>query len=672
MDRRVVFTPSGLDGVVPDGVTVLDAARQMGVDIDSVCGGRGICGRCQITPSNGVFAKWGITATETSLSGLAETETNYRAKRALVPGNRLGCAARICGDVVIDIPAISQVHRQIVRKDLDLDPIIVDPSFSLFYLTIPEAQLGDSVSAADALSNAVAAQHKRKAPEVARRALSTLHSAMAKSEGEVTVAVRHTDGADQIIAAWPGFVDAAYGIAVDVGSTTVAGHLCELLTGEIVGSYGLMNPQIRFGEDLMSRVSFVMMNPGGEVELTNAIRAALNELITNLVKNAGITKSNVLEITIVGNPIMHHIVLGIDPTPLGMAPFVLATNESVSGWANELDLDLPNAAYYVGPCIAGHVGADTAAAILAEGPHRSKEMQLLVDIGTNAEIVLGNTSHQFAASSPTGPAFEGAQISAGQRATAGAIEHVRIDRTTLEPRVKVIGSELWSNEPGFIESLGDTVVTGICGSGIIEVIAEMYLSGIIDTDGVVRGELTSKSSRIVSDERTFSYLFYEHGDTKLYVTQNDVRAIQLAKAALRAGIDLLVEHAGNPVVHDIRLAGAFGAHIDPVYAMVLGLVPDCPVAGVRAVGNAAGAGAVQSLLSRKLRHEMEDTVRKVTKIETATEPRFQQLFVEAMAFPHKTALAPNLAKVIDLPARVASSADGQGRGQSRSGRRRRP
>ena len=672
MERRVVFTPSGLDGVVPDGVTVLDAARQLGVDIDSVCGGRGICGRCQITPSNGVFAKWGITATETSLSGLAETETNYRAKRALVPGNRLGCAARICGDVVIDIPAISQVHRQIVRKDLDLDPIIVDPSFSLFYLTIPEAQLGDSVSAADALSNAVAAQHKRKAPEVARRALNTLHSAMAKAEGEVTVAVRHTDGADQIVAAWPGFVDAAYGIAVDVGSTTVAGHLCELLTGEIVGSYGLMNPQIRFGEDLMSRVSFVMMNPGGEVELTNAIRAALNDLIANLVKNAGITKSNVLEITIVGNPIMHHIVLGIDPTPLGMAPFVLATNESVSGWANELDLDLPNAAYYVGPCIAGHVGADTAAAILAEGPHRSKEMQLLVDIGTNAEIVLGNTSHQFAASSPTGPAFEGAQISAGQRATAGAIEHVRIDRTTLEPRVKVIGSELWSNEPGFIESLGDTVVTGVCGSGIIEVIAEMYLSGIIDTDGVVRGELTSKSSRIVSDERTFSYLFYEHGDTKLYVTQNDVRAIQLAKAALRAGIDLLVEHAGNPVVHDIRLAGAFGAHIDPVYAMVLGLVPDCPVPGVRAVGNAAGAGAVQSLLSRRLRQEMEDTVRKVTKIETATEPRFQQLFVEAMAFPHKTALAPNLAKVIDLPARDVSSADGQGRGPSRSGRRRRP
>ncbi|MFM2437086.1 MAG: hypothetical protein RL353_1076, partial [Actinomycetota bacterium] len=631
MERRVVFTPSGLDGVVQDGLTVLEAARQLGADIDSVCGGRGICGRCQITPSNGVFAKWGITVTESSLSGLAETETNYRAKRALVPGNRLGCAARICGDVVIDVPAISQVHRQIVRKDLDLEPITVDPSFSLYYLTVPEAQLGDSVSAADALANAVATQHKCRAPQVARRALNTLHNAMTKSDGELTVAVRFTKNLDQIVAAWPGFVDTAYGIAVDVGSTTVAGHLCELLTGEIIGSYGVMNPQIRFGEDLMSRVSYVMMNPGGDRELTKAIRVALDDLVGNLVATAGISRANVLEITIVGNPIMHHIVLGIDPTPLGMAPFVLATNESVSGWANELDLDLPNAAYYVGPCIAGHVGADTAAAILAEGPHRSTEMQLLVDIGTNAEIVLGNTKHQFAASSPTGPAFEGAQISAGQRATAGAIEHVRIDRQTLEPRIKVIGSTLWSNESGFAESLGDTAITGICGSGIIEVIAEMYLSGIIDTDGVVRGELAARSSRIVADDRTFSYLFYEHDETKLFVTQNDVRAIQLAKAALRAGIDLLVEHAGSPVVHDIRLAGAFGAHIDPVYAMVLGLVPDCPVAGVRSVGNAAGAGAVQSLLSRKLRYEMEETVRGVTKIETATEPRFQELFVAAMA-----------------------------------------
>ncbi|MFM8776715.1 MAG: drug:proton antiporter, partial [Actinomycetota bacterium] len=231
MQHRVVFTPSGLDGVVDDGVTVLEAARKLGADIDSVCGGRGICGRCQITPSTGVFAKWGITVSQDSLSAPGETEVNYRAKRALVPGNRLGCAAKICGDLVVDVPATSQVHRQVVRKDLDLEPITVDPSFSLFYLTIPEAQLGDSVSAADALVNAVATQHKRRAPEVARRAQATLHAAMAKAAGEVTVAVRHDAAADSIVAAWPGFVDSVYGIAVDVGSTTVAGHLCELLTG---------------------------------------------------------------------------------------------------------------------------------------------------------------------------------------------------------------------------------------------------------------------------------------------------------------------------------------------------------------------------------------------------------------------------------------------------------
>jgi uncharacterized 2Fe-2S/4Fe-4S cluster protein (DUF4445 family) len=334
----------------------------------------------------------------------------------------------------------------------------------------------------------------------------------------------------------------------------------------------------------------------------------------------------VLEVVLVGNPIMHHIALGIDPTPLGMAPFVLATDEAVRGAAADLDLDLPNARFYVGPCIAGHVGADTAAAILAEGPHRSEAMQLLVDVGTNAEIVLGDRERQFAASSPTGPAFEGAQISCGQRATAGAIERVRIDPVTLEPELGVIG--------------GGTHVTGVCGSGIIDALAEMSLTGIINADGTIRGEHSARSPRIVADGRTFAYVLYERGNTRLAITQNDVRAIQLAKAALRAGIELLLEHAGRPAVTDIRLAGAFGAHIDPYHAIVLGLVPDVAVEGVRSVGNAAGAGAVQALLSRQLRAEMEDAVRNVVKIETATEPRFQELFVAAMSFPYAAAPSP--------------------------------
>jgi uncharacterized 2Fe-2S/4Fe-4S cluster protein (DUF4445 family) len=358
------------------------------------------------------------------------------------------------------------------------------------------------------------------------------------------------------------------------------------------------------------------------------VRWAIDELAGELLAAADVTdRSRVLEVVLVGNPIMHHVVLGIDPTPLGSAPFVLATDGAVTGAATELELDLQSAAFYAGPCIAGHVGADTAAAILAEGPHRAATTQLLVDVGTNAEIVLGDRRRLFAASSPTGPAFEGAQISCGQRATNGAIERVRIDPDTLEPELGVIG--------------GDRArVTGVCGSGIIDAIAEMTLVGIVDAGGTIRGELAARTPRVVADGRTFAYVLYEHDGTRLTITQNDVRAIQLAKAALRAGIELLLEHAGRPELDGVHLAGAFGAHIDPYHAIVLGLVPDVPVDRVRSAGNAAGAGAVYALLSRERRTEMEDAVRDVVKIETATEPRFQELFVAAMAFPYGATPTP--------------------------------
>lgn len=658
--HRIVFTPSGLDANVESGISVLDAARRFGVDLDSVCGGRGICGRCQVTPSIGSFAKWGIHATLEALTAPADLETDYHGNRPLVVGNRLGCSARICGDVVIDVPTSSQVHRQVVRKDLDLDPIVVDPMFALYYVTTTVAQLGDTVTAANALRNAVAEQHGVNRPNVSASALSQVHAAAGQGRDGATVAVRlaESGGVAEIVAAWPGYVDSAFGIAIDIGSTTVAGHLCDVFSGDVLASAGVMNPQIRFGEDLMSRVSYVMMNAGGDKELTRVIRVAVNDLVGELVEKARVSRDRILEIVMVGNPIMHHILLGIDPTPLGGAPFVLATDEAVIGAAMALDLDAPHASFYVGPCIAGHVGADTSAAIVAEGPHRGDSMQLLIDVGTNAEIVLGDRTRQFAASSPTGPAFEGAQLSCGQRATAGAIEKVRVDRQTLEPRFKVIGSDRWSDESGFVESLKDIPITGVCGSGIIEVIAELFLSGVISRDGVIQGDMAARTPRIVADDRTFSYLLHENGETRMLITQNDVRAIQLAKAALRAGIDLLIEHAGSPEVHDIRLAGAFGAHIDPIYAMAIGLIPDCPLAGVRSVGNAAGSGAVHVLLSRAKRIEMQDAVRRVVKIETATEPRFQELFVAAMAFPHATAPNPHLASVLTLPERVVGAGEG--------------
>jgi len=431
----------------------------------------------------------------------------------------------------------------------------------------------------------------------------------------------------------------------------------------------MMNPQIRFGEDLMSRVSYAMMNPGGAEQMTTAVREALSALAAEVAHEAGTTAENILELTLVGNPIMHHLVLGLDPTELGGAPFALAIDSAVEQTAGSLGIEVhPGARVYVLPCIAGHVGADTAGMILAERPDLGEAVTLLVDVGTNAEIVLGNRQRLLACSSPTGPAFEGAQISCGQRAAPGAIERVRIDPATLEPRFKVIGCDLWSDDPGFAEATRATGVTGVCGSGIIEVIAEMYLSGVINQDGVVDGALAERSDRIVPTDRTFSYVLHR-GAVTLAVSQTDVRAIQLAKAALYAGVRLLMEELGVERVDRIRLAGAFGAHIDPKYAMVLGMIPDCDLAAVAAAGNAAGTGARIALLDERSRSIIEDVVRRVEKIETAIEPRFQAHFVEAMAIPHKRFANPELGKVVTLPPPKESAAQASA---SRGRRSRRP
>jgi uncharacterized 2Fe-2S/4Fe-4S cluster protein (DUF4445 family) len=391
-----------------------------------------------------------------------------------------------------------------------------------------------------------------------------------------------------------------------------------------------------------------MMNPGGDRDMTNAVRETIGRLIGEGAKEAGVDLTDVLDITFVGNPVMHHLLLGIDPVELGGAPFALATDEAVRTSAAVLALDInPNARVYVLPCIAGHVGADAAAMVLSARPYNDDAMTLLVDVGTNAEIVLGNRDRLMACSSPTGPAFEGAQISGGQRAAPGAIDRVRIDPDTLEPRVRVIGCEDWSDTDAFRNS--GTRVTGICGSGIIEVIAEMYLAGIISTDGVINGTLAARSGRVFPDGRTFSYLLYEGENVRVVITQNDVRQIQLAKAALYAGIKLLMDRMRVDHVDRIKIAGAFGNHIDTRHAMVLGLIPDCDLDHVYSVGNAAGDGARMALMDKNAREEIERVVRRIHKIETAVEPKFQDHFVKAMAIPHKTDPFPELRKRVELP-----------------------
>ncbi|HLY13307.1 MAG TPA: ASKHA domain-containing protein [Candidatus Limnocylindrales bacterium] len=645
---QVVFTPSGRRGRFAPGTTVLDAARSLGVDIDSVCGGRGICGRCQVSPGIGAFPKLGLTSSLEHLSAAGSLETTYRAEHGLAADRRLSCTATVEGDLLIDVPPESQVHRQVVRKGLELREFVVDPVVRLHYVEVVRPELASPNGDLVRLFEALEREWGLTGLDADLGVIRALQPALAAGDYRVTVAVH--DG-HQLTAIWPGLHDRAYGVAIDVGSTTIAGHLADLSDGSVLASNGVMNPQIRFGEDVMSRVSYVMMHPEGAEEMTRVVRKGLDGLIAGLALRAGIKRADILELAIVGNPTMHHLLLGIDPTPLGGAPFALATDRAVRLPAAELDLRVnPGARVYVLPCIAGHVGADTAAVILSETPYQSERLVLIADVGTNAEIVLGNRDHLLAASSPTGPAFEGAQISSGQRAAPGAIERVRIDRATLEPRFKVIGSELWSDEAGFAEAAAELGVTGICGSGIVEVIAELFLAGVITADGIVDGGLAARTPRIIAEGRTFSYVLHD-GQPRIVITQGDVRAIQLAKAALYAGAQLLMDHAGVTAVDEIRLAGAFGSQIDLTHAMVLGLIPDCDLAHARSAGNAAGTGALIALLSGTARAEIEAVVRTVEKIETAIEPRFQEHFVDAMAFPHRTAEMPHLARVIDLPPR---------------------
>ena len=648
---KILFMPSGRRGSFPRGTPVLDAARSLGVDIDSVCGGRGLCGRCRIECMAGSFPKHGLVSDTHHLSPFCATESRFEERKGKLPErHRLSCHANLLNDVVIDVPPESQVHRQIIRKETEHRDIRLNTATRLYYIEVEPATLedprGESQLVLDALTRDWQLDSLRIEPSV----LPRLQQALIEGRQAITVAVYNNR---DVIAVWAGLFENPRGVAIDVGSTTVAAHLCDLGTGVVLGTASVMNPQIRFGEDLMSRVSYIMMHPEGAAEMTAVIRRALNDLFLELSEGDNGSVENILEITLVANPIMHHILLGIDPINLGGAPFALTTTEALELRARDLELSVhPGGRVYVLPCIAGHVGADSAGVILAEHPEQDAAMTLVIDVGTNAEIVLGNNERMLVCSTPTGPAFEGAQISCGQRATVGAIERVRIDRDTLEPRFKVIGSDLWSDEPGFSDALGATGVTGICGSGIIEAVAEMFLAGIVSAEGVVNGSLAEQTTRIFPSGRTWSFRIHsadDEGQSDIVVTQNDIRQIQLAKAALYAGVRLLQDHMGTQRLDRIRLAGAFGSHISLSHAMALGLIPDCPLDNVSAAGNAAGMGARIALLDRDSRDHIEKVVRWAERIETAVEARFQEYFVDAMAFPHQSDPFTHLFTEIEPP-----------------------
>ncbi|MBN2905419.1 MAG: DUF4445 domain-containing protein [Rhodobacteraceae bacterium] len=656
-DPLVIFTPSGKRGRVPRGTPVLEAARRLGVDLDSVCGGRGICSKCQVAPAYGQFPKHGVTVAQDALSPVNAVEQRYDDKRGLKPGRRLGCQAQIQGDVVLDVPPESQLHRQVVRKAAEVRAVEMDPATRLLMVEVDQPDMHAPTGDLERLNAALVAQWGVAPATAALPVLGRLQTALRKGDWQVTVALHHDrPGAPpRILDIWPGFhAGPLYGLAIDLGSTTIAAHLTDLSAGEVVASAGVMNPQIRFGEDLMSRVSYAMMNPGGAVEMTAAVRTALRDLASEIATEGGVDPRDIVEAVFVCNPVMHHLLLGIDPVELGQAPFALASSDAMNLNAVELGMDTinPAARVYILPLIAGHVGADAAAVALSEAPEKSDDLVLIVDVGTNAEIILGNRDKVLACSSPTGPAFEGAQISSGQRAAPGAIERVRIDPLTKAPRFRVIGCALWSDEDGFAQALGPGGVTGICGSGIIEAVAEMRMAGLVDSSGLIGSAEQTGTERCIPQGRTHAYVLHDAsaaGGPVISVTQGDIRAIQLAKSALYAGARLLMDRLGVDRVARVVLAGAFGAHISPLHAMVLGMIPDARLDHVRSAGNAAGTGARIALCSCAARTLIEGNVRKIEKVETAVEPLFQQHFVAANALPHATDPFPELAQVTTLP-----------------------
>ena len=646
---HLILMPAGRRQHVENGTTVLDAARQMGVEIESICGGKLTCGKCKVRVEDGRFEKHALTSHPDHLSPASDKEVSL-LQRMNGEGYRLACACTVQGDVLAFVPEEARAHKQIIRKAATERVIEVNPAVRQVYVEVGRAELGQHRGDWGRVQDALAEQWDLHDLTIDWLVLRRLQAALRQGDWAVTVTLWHNK---EVLDVQAGYQEGIYGLAVDIGSTTIAGYLCDLRTGVVLATESLMNPQITYGEDLMSRVSFAMTDPTGLDKMHKAVLDALNTLSGRAAAQIGLRRRDIHEAVLVGNTTMMHILLGINPIELGGAPFALANRDALDVKARDLGLRLHESAYvHILPAEAGHVGADNVAAVLAEEPHHQDALTLLVDVGTNAEIVLGNRTKLYSASSPTGPAFEGAQIAYGMRAAPGAIERVRVDAATQEPSFRVIGEERWSQEwpadgrdeldkPAYLAS-------GICGSGIIEVVAELYLAGVIQADG--RFDPACASPRVSWEGRRGRYMLATAAQTSngepIYVTQDDVRAIQLAKAALYAGAKLLMHHAGVTAVERIVLAGAFGSFIDPKYAMVLGLIPDCALEKVTAVGNAAGDGARIALLNTAKRREAQTLAESITYIETAVDPNFQDEFVGAIALPHATDPFPHLAGLL--------------------------
>ncbi|HSA78395.1 MAG TPA: ASKHA domain-containing protein [Nitrospirota bacterium] len=639
--HKVIFQPSGRRGEIEDGKTILEAAQALGVDIEGLCGNKKVCGKCKVRIEEGYFEKDNIDSGMAHLSALTEAEKKH-IKPEDGPGIRLSCTAEVHGDIKVFVPERSRAGKQVVRKaakelTIKLDPAVKKYNVDLVPPTLHDMTTGDWERVLKFLED----DYGLKGLTFDYLVLKDLQDLLRKGDWKATVTVWMDK---EIIKVEPGFVEVSYGLAVDIGTTTCVGYLTDLSTGKVVNTESMMNPQVPYGEDVMSRITYAMSNPGGLETMQRAIIQGLNEIIERVVteiRKDGPNPGHIIDdLTIVFNTAMHHIFLGLNPEYIGRSPFIPAVQSSLDLKARDLGLRINPAAYiHVLPIEAGFVGADNVGVLIAEEPYNQDENVLIIDIGTNGELLMGNRNKVCSTSCATGPAFEGAQIKFGMRAAPGAIETVEIDPATKEPRYKVIGKADWHTH---IEKVN---AKGLCGSAIIQVVAEMFRAGIVDKSG--RFVMNLDTPRVRKDaEGKPEYVLAWASETSIgqdiTITQGDVRALQLAKGALYTGAKLMMKRLGITTLDRVILAGAFGSHIDREASMTLGMFPDCSLDKVYAVGNAAGDGSRMALLNRDKRREANERARWVEFVEIATDPLFEREFMQAMHIPHMKDKFPNL------------------------------
>lgn len=624
--HTLIFMPSGVQTTGETGETVFDVALREGVDIQSICGGKGLCKRCQIEVEPGAFAKFKVTVGDADIPKLSPTEKKAVHDGDMSSDRRLACRAKLRGNLVVEIPSDSRVRETSIQKQSTVFETDLNPAITLHMVKLAVPTLEDNPCDSDALIAALNTQHNLSVVPT-HLMMVKLQKILKENDRMVITVVR--DG-KTIVDVWPPSPFDLYGAAIDIGSTSIALYVFNLTTGLLEYEKAAMNPQIRFGEDLMSRVSYIMMNKGAEVKLTASIHKQIKEMLAGAVTELDLGDNQLLDVICVGNPIMHHLFIGANPVELGVAPFTLAVKDWLDIPAGRLDLGLSDTAQVsLFPLIGGHVGADTSAAYLTQINAMKDRSVLLVDIGTNAEIILSHNGRVAAASSPTGPALEGAEISSGVRASLGAIERVRIDPVTKDGKVKIIGHEDWLSDTD--GSSSEHNIVGICGSGIFEVMVELANAGLVDQSGLFIPE--SAPHRFSQDGNIWKYCLVQKEERSIFIKQTDIRAVQLAKAALYAGAQLLAESLDCKVFDSVLLAGAFGTHLDPDYVAQIGIIPMAPAEIIKPIGNAAGMGAAMALLNVNEKYKIIEAVKHVEKMETALEIKFQDYFVDAMKFP---------------------------------------